>query len=210
MDDPDRAERALSVFLQCPVIDQAVVKVICQPTSLAEEYAQQLADNPPGRYFVDNCWLHGNEEDITHSLLPAYGTMPSLQSFFLMYSMAPLRPLPDMAFDIQSELYCAGYIINPESDSEAKAGKPRESDDRCRKWLTTVFAGIDSRGAGSGGSLGQYTGDAEFFDRPSRIMSDSHWDRFVRLRSHYDPRGLFCGYPSNGKQPTNRPAWAST
>jgi hypothetical protein len=67
-------------------------------------------------YFIDNAWLDGHAEDVADSLKGAFTTLPSSDSFFLYYSMAPLRPLPDMAFDIQTEHYTAGYIIARSSD----------------------------------------------------------------------------------------------
>jgi hypothetical protein len=91
-------------------------QVSMQPLTLHRSTAQQLADNPEGRYFNDNAWLSGSPEDVADSLELAFTSLPSSDSFFLYYSMAPLRPLPDMAFDIQTEHYAAGYIIARSED----------------------------------------------------------------------------------------------
>lgn len=90
----------------------------CNPgwCSLREQPAQQLADNPTGKYWVDNAWVVGDHGDVADSLEAAFTTLPSEQSFFLWYAMAPLRPLPEMAFSIQSGNYCAGYIISTKDD----------------------------------------------------------------------------------------------
>lgn len=151
---------------------------------------QQLADNPPARYFLDNAWVHGDDKDVSQSLKAAYDIMPSEESFFLIYSMAPLRPLPDMAFDIQSEHYAAGYIINKASEN----GDDEKGDERCQEWLKTVFGGLDERKGQSGGTIGQYTGDTELTRRPSKFMSDEHWTKFCQIKEKYDPNDTFCWY----------------
>jgi hypothetical protein len=38
--DDDEAREALAPFLQCPVLDNAIVKVVCAPTSMAQEYGK--------------------------------------------------------------------------------------------------------------------------------------------------------------------------
>jgi hypothetical protein len=130
VDTDEDAMRSLAFMDGCPRLEFAEVAVHKVQTSMAQEYgerechlwngpvlmilstAQQLADNPSdGRYFIDNTWLQGDAEAVTDSLYEAFTTLPSKDSFFLYYSMAPLRPLADMAFDIQTEHYTAGYII---------------------------------------------------------------------------------------------------
>lgn len=39
-DDDDEAREALAPLLQCPVIDNAIVRVECAPTSMAQEYGE--------------------------------------------------------------------------------------------------------------------------------------------------------------------------
>lgn len=39
-DDEEEAREALAPLLQCPVLDNAIVKVICAPTSMAQEYGK--------------------------------------------------------------------------------------------------------------------------------------------------------------------------
>jgi hypothetical protein len=40
-DDEDEAREALAPLLQCPVLDNAIVKVVCAPTSMAQEYGER-------------------------------------------------------------------------------------------------------------------------------------------------------------------------
>lgn len=131
-DSEAEARQMLAPMLQCPHAQDAEVRVEIAPTSMAEEYgecllvvlavhhadtaAQQLADNPPGQYFPGNSWIVGEPADVADSLEKAFTTLPSKQSFFLYYNMAPMRPLPDMAFSLQSEHYAAGYIISVGDD----------------------------------------------------------------------------------------------
>ncbi|MCW1966765.1 MAG: FAD-binding oxidoreductase [Anaerolineae bacterium] len=169
----------LSPLEQCPVIDQAVVRVFAQPTSLAEERAEQIRANPEGlRYAVDNAWVTGETDEIVNALHDAFVNLPSPQTFTLWFSMAPLRTLPDMALSLQTDIYLAIYTV---WENEA-------DDARCRAWLARQMQRIEPV------SVGQYLGDSDFAARPSKFVSDANWQRLQTVREKYDPSRLFSGY----------------
>lgn len=197
-DSEEEARVALAPMLKCPGAANAEVRAEIVPTSMPEEYARQLADNPPGQYFLGNSWLVGEPADIADSLELGFTTLPSRESFFLYYNMAPLRPLPDMSFTLQSEHYAAGYIIS--------TGDDVPEQERCEQWLTDRLAYIDSKKDGSGGTIGMYLGDSDLAHRAGKIMSDEAWAKFCKIRDAYDPNRMFAGY-LHGDSLLNVEAW---
>ena len=78
--------------------------------------------------------------------------------------MAPLRPLPDMAFSLQSEIYLASYVLweDPADD------EPNEA------WLAGAMADLEPV------TIGQYLGDSDLSRRQVRVLSDEAWARLPR------------------------------
>ena len=105
--------------------------------------------------------------------------------------MAPLRPLPDMAFSLQSELYMAAYV--PWQDAS--------EDEHHRAWLESAMADLEPVTAG------QYLGDSDLSRRQLRFLSDSAWQRLQEIRAVRDPEGLFVGYLAGEGGATNRNHW---
>jgi hypothetical protein len=77
------------------------------------------------------------------------------------FSMAPLRPLPDMAFSLQSEIYLASYVVWESSND----------DERCVSSLEAAMADLEPV------TVGQYLGDGDLSRRQVRFMSDEAWAR---------------------------------
>jgi hypothetical protein len=91
---------------------------------------RQLHDNPEGhRWAVD-------------------------KAFTIWFSMAPLRPLPHMAFSMQSKVYLASYV----------AWESPADDARCVDWLTSVMADLEPV------TVGQYLGG------PHGATNRNHWE----------------------------------
>ncbi|KAM0753444.1 FAD linked oxidase domain-containing protein [Meredithblackwellia eburnea MCA 4105] len=178
---------ALAPFLQCPKIDEALVHAPNIPTSFKEEYDTQERDNPPDcRFWANNAWINGEPQEVTDALRHGFLELPTPDSYTLYYSQAPVRKLPNMAFDMQTPHYYASYIMSTDTTGS--------SDNFCQAWIQEAFYAIDARHGGPGGSPGQYLGDSDQMTRPARIMSDEHWDKFVKIRQKYDPNGLFSGF----------------
>jgi FAD/FMN-containing dehydrogenase len=177
--DQAEADRALAPFRENPALQRALLVIDAVPTALDEQRKRQLADNPEGhRWAVDNAWLSGSVEDVLPAMRRAYTTLPNEKSFTIWFSMAPLRPLPDMAFSVQSEIYLASYVLWQD---------PAE-DDQHLAWLRAAMADLEPA------SVGQYLGDADLSRRPGKFLSDENWAKLQRIRAQRDPDGLFVGY----------------
>lgn len=192
MTDTEReAAEALAPLHANPFADRALFRVEAEPTTFAEQLAGQRAANPEGhRYLVDNAWLTGTAEEVVPAIREAFTTHPTRRSFTIWFSMAPLRPLPDMAFSMQSEIYCAVYVVHDEP----------ERDGELRAWLDGAMAAMQPV------TVGQYLGDSDFTVRQLRFMGDEQWRRLNEIRAARDPRGLFAGYLSAGTV-TNTNHW---
>jgi len=185
------ADTALDPFRSSPVLGRALMVVDAQPTTMAEQRARQLRDNPEAhRWAVDNAWLAGPAEDVVPAMRAAYTTLPNDKAFTIWFSMAPLRELPDMAFSLQSEIYLASYV--PWEDPS--------DDERNRAWLDSVMAELEPV------TIGQYLGDGDLSRRQVKFMADDNWDRLQKIRAERDPDHLFVGYLA-GEGAENRNHW---
>ncbi|MDH6545923.1 FAD-binding oxidoreductase [Streptomyces sp. SAI-041] len=190
-DTPEQAAEALAPLHANPYADRALFRVEARPTTLAEQIHGQREANPEShRYFVDNAWLTGSASDVVPAIRKAFTEHPTPQTFTIWFSMAPLRGLPDMAFSLQSEIYCATYVVHdgPERDAELRA------------WLDEAMAAMQPVTAG------QYLGDSDFTVRQLKFMGDEQWRRLQEIRAVRDPKGLFAGYLSAGAV-TNTNHW---
>jgi FAD/FMN-containing dehydrogenase len=193
-DSPEEARAALAPFADCPHLDRATIRVEAQPTTFAEQLAGQRAANPEQhRYLVDNAWLSGPPERVVPAMRRLFTEPPVPGAFTIWFSMAPLRPLPaDMAFSLQSEIYCASYVVY---DDQAR-------DDELRTWLDGAMAELQPV------TVGQYLGDSDFTRRQLRFMGEEQWSRLTAVRAARDPQGRFAGYlTADGAAPANRNHW---
>lgn len=190
-DTPEQAAEALAPLHACPYADRALFRVEARPTTLAEQIEAQRVANPEGhRYFVDNAWLTGPAEEVVPAMRTVYTGLPTPQSFTIWFSMAPLRRPADMAFSLQSEIYCASYVVHDEPGRDAEL----------RAWLDGAMAELEPVTAG------QYLGDSDFTVRQLKFMGDEQWRRLQEIRAVRDPKGLFAGYLSAGTV-TNTNHW---
>lgn len=174
-----RADAVLAPFRQCPALGRAVFVLDAAPTTLEQQRARQLTDNPEGhRWAVDNAWLAGPAADVVPAMRRAFTTLPNEKAFTIWFSMAPLRELPDMAFSVQSEIYLASYVL----------WEDPADDERHQKWLGAAMADLQPVTAG------QYLGDSDLRRRKHRFLSDDAWHRYREIVARRDPGGVFCGY----------------
>jgi hypothetical protein len=182
----------LAPFRDSPALDRALLVLDAVPTTLDEQRARQLVDNPEGhRWAVDNAWLAGPVEDVLPAMRRAYTTLPTAKSFTIWFSMAPLRALPDMAFSVQSEIYLASYVVWEDPGD----------DDAHRAWLTGAMADLEPV------TVGQYLGDSDLAHRQVRVLSDEAWARLEEIRGERDPDGVFVGHLAGPGGATNRNHW---
>ncbi|MGW1026365.1 FAD-binding oxidoreductase [Streptomyces sp. NPDC002577] len=190
-DTAEEAAEALAPLHTNPYADRALFRVEAEPTTLAEQLDGQRTANPEGhRYLVDNAWLTGPAHKVVPAIRKAFTDQPTRGTFTIWFSMAPLRELPDMAFSLQSEIYCATYVVHDEP----------ERDGELRGWLSEAMAAMQPVTAG------QYLGDSDFTVRQLKFMGDEQWRRLQGIRAVRDPKGLFAGYLSTGDV-TNTNHW---
>jgi hypothetical protein len=190
-DTPQAAAEALAPLHANPHADRALFRIEAQPTTLAEQLAGQRTANPEGhRYLVDNAWLTGTAAEVVPAIRKAFTEHPTRQTFTIWFSMAPLRQLPDMAFSLQSEIYCASYVVYDDPGRDAEL----------RGWLDEAMAAMRPVTAG------QYLGDSDFTVRQLRFMGDEQWRRLNEIRTARDPKGVFAGHLSAGAV-TNTNHW---
>ena len=177
-DTVEEAATVLAPFDRCPLADRAVFHERGL-TTMAAEAAAQSAQNPPGqRYAADSQWSNATPEVLVPLLEELWGGLPSEQSFAIWYGWAPSRPLPDMAFSLEANVYLATYLIWADP----------ADDERHGAWLTEQTRRLAAVGEGV------YVGDSDFSRRPDRFMSDDHFARLEAVRARRDPDGLFCSY----------------
>ena len=178
-DAPDQAREALEPLERCPAIDDALLRVVAQPTSIEAEFEDQYRANPDGwRYAADNVWLSGPPEEWLGPMRPLFTELPNPESFTVWISMDPLRELPDMAFALQAPIYLASYCLWQDA----------EDDQRMRAWQKQRFAEMAPVSAGT------YTGDSDFLTRRAPHTTPEALRRLEEIRAARDPDGLFVGY----------------
>lgn len=189
---PAEGAAALAPFRHSPVLDRALWVLDAVPTTIEEQRARQLRDNPEGhRWAVDNAWLSGPAAEVVPAMRRAFTTLPHEKAFTIWFSMAPLRSLPDMALSLQSEIYLASYVVWED---------PAE-DERSLGWLESVMSDLQPV------TVGQYLGDSDLARRQLRFMSEDAWTRYQRILAARDPDGLFVGHLAGPGGPTNRNHW---
>jgi FAD/FMN-containing dehydrogenase len=168
----------LAVFDAGPLAGRRLGHVRGLTTIAAENEAQTL-QNPVGhRYIVDCTWSDAPAAELSPALHRIWSELPTEHSFSIWYGWAPDRPLPDMAFSVEANVYLATYAIFTDP----------ADDERYAEWVYGRTAEL----AGSG--CGVYLGDTDFQRRHDRFVSDSAYQRLGQVRARWDPDGLFCSY----------------
>jgi len=147
-------------------------------TTLAQENAAQALQNPEDhRYCADNQWTNASAAELAPLLRDLWSELPTRHSFSIWYGWAPTRPLPDMAFSLEANVYLATYAIWTDP----------ADDERYRSWVH----GHHARLAEEVGE-GVYIGDSDFTRRPDRFMADDNLQRLEAIRAARDPEGVFA------------------
>jgi FAD/FMN-containing dehydrogenase len=178
-DSADEARRLMAPLETCPVLDRALMRIFAEPTSFDEENPIMDAQNPPGmRYSADCVWTDAPAAELVPILGEIYRSLPTPESFVIWYGWAPTRPLPDMAFSMEGNVYIAAYTI----------WEHERDDDDMQEWVTSRFRALEAV------SKGSYLGDADLTRRSSKFMSDANFARLQQLREVHDPDRLFFDF----------------
>jgi FAD/FMN-containing dehydrogenase len=183
-----QAEKRLAPFDACPLAGRALGHVRGL-TSIELENAAQSAQNPPGyRYVVDCTWSDAPAAELAPRLERIWAELPTEHSFSIWYGWAPSRPLPDMAFSVEAQVYLATYVIyTDEADDERYAG-----------WVHSRTRDLARAGCGV------YLGDTDFQRRHDRFVSDEAYRRLAEVRATWDPEGRICSYLTGDADGLNR------
>ncbi|CAP66889.1 uncharacterized protein PODANS_4_6200 [Podospora anserina S mat+] len=160
----------------------------CEPTSLPEEYAAQLAGNaaPGFRTRSDNAYLSNDlsPAQVAAALDPAFSSLPTKQSTALWFSMNPTSRRVwkgNMMLSMQSDHYFSVYAVWEEE----------KDDGVCDGWVRDVFARLEEQ---EGTLAGSYLGDADFQFRKAggKFWGEGRGDpRDVKAK--WDGEGRICG-----------------
>ena len=105
----EHADRLLTALDDSPVEH---VEHVRGPTTIAQENAAQALQNPQGhRYCADSQWTNAAAGELAPALRAIWSELPTRHSFSIWYGWAPTRPLPDMAFSLEANVYVATYAI---------------------------------------------------------------------------------------------------
>jgi FAD/FMN-containing dehydrogenase len=178
-DSMDEVRELLRPLESCPVIDQAWVADVCVPTSIIEEGPFMDEQNPRGlRYHTDCVWTDASASELVPRLREMYATLPTDRSFCIWYGWAPSRPLRDMAFSMEGNVYIAVYAMNDDPADDAQV----------RGWVNERMAALAPIGKGL------YLGDSDFMHRRAKFMTSENYARLEILRDKWDPSRRFVGY----------------
>jgi FAD/FMN-containing dehydrogenase len=178
-DSDAEVKELLSALGECPLLGRELGHVT-GPTSVAEESRAQTGQNPEGhRYAVDCAWTNAPADVLAPLLLDIWRGLDTPHSFSIWYGWAPTRPLPDMAFSVQGNVYVATYLIHTDpADDERYRSEVHE-------WTAAIARD---------GGVGVYLGDTDFTRRTDRFLSDDHLRRLEEIRDVRDPQHVFASY----------------
>jgi FAD/FMN-containing dehydrogenase len=187
-DSVEEIDRLLQPLDACPLKNQRLGHDRGQ-TTIADENVAQAVQNPTNyRYAVDCTWTNATAQQLTPVLSRLWKELPTEHSFSIWYGWAPTRPLPDMAFSMEANVYLATYVIY----------KDEADDVRYRGWVHDRTSELARLGEGV------YLGDTDFTARGDRFMADSNYRQLEEIRASRDPNGLFCSYLAGPNVQLNR------
>lgn len=192
VDSPEEAAANLSIFQENPAIERAFVNKKCDETTLAARREDQNRANPEHwRYVVDNIWVDGETTEIIEKIAPLFTDLPEPAAFTIWYSNGLMRPLPDMAFSLQSPAYVATYLLTEDASHDASN----------RQWLNRAMAHAESV------TVGQYLGDSDMGNRQLKFMADENYAKLQEIIARRDPEGRFVRYLAADPATVNKNHW---
>jgi FAD/FMN-containing dehydrogenase len=181
-------EQLLAPFDACPIAHRRLGHVRGETDIAAENVAQALQNPVDHRYVVDCTWTDASAAELTPLLLRLWADLPTEHAFSIWYGWAPTRPLPDMAFSLEANVYLATYVIYTDP----------ADDERYRTWVHERTRELAELG------VGVYLGDTDFVRRTDRFMSDEAYRRLEEIRAARDPEGRICSYLASDDAQLNR------
>jgi FAD/FMN-containing dehydrogenase len=175
-DSEEEAAKALAILDTCPVVDKASVSLPYAPTTLANWYAAVMTKYPQGhRYIVDNMFTSASADELLPGIRTIIETMPPHPSHFIFTGWKPSADRTDMVYGLEDEIYLALYT----------AWHDPADDERYGDWARSNMAAMSHLATGI--SLA----DENLCRRPATFITDPNMARLDKVRSAYDPAGLF-------------------
>jgi FAD/FMN-containing dehydrogenase len=176
---PETGDDLLASLQRTPFRDRAVRALVNQETTLAELY--EIADrlNPPGlRWAVDGIWADGPAKDILTAAQPVFDTMPDGMSFVLWMLWGHYAQQDNACWSAQAKAY-----LSP------NAGWTDPVDDlRREQWVHGSLSSVQHL------SKGLQFSDNNLADRYDLGLSAPNAERLEKIRTAYDPDGIFRTY----------------
>jgi FAD/FMN-containing dehydrogenase len=170
------ARGALAVLETCPVLDRAKVEVPYFPARLEDLYAAVHTSYPDDhRYAVDNMWTHAPSDDLLPGIRRIAETLPEAPSHMLWMNWGQSPAREEMAYSVEDETYIALYAVWQDAARDAQNVE----------WATGNMKAMEHLASGI------QLADENLGRRPARFVSESNLERLDRVRSDYDPDGLF-------------------
>jgi FAD/FMN-containing dehydrogenase len=179
----EEAADALAPLGSCPVLDRAVVKVPYAPATLANWYTAVMTNYPEKhRYAVDNMFTSASAEQLLPGIRHIIETMPPHPSQFVFTGWQPSPDRADMVYGLEDEIYLALYT----------AWQNPADDERYGDWAASNMAAMSHL------STGIALADENLARRPAQFITGANMVRLERVRSAYDPTGLFHRWMGHG------------
>ena len=177
-DSEQEALEALQMLETCPVVEQARVRQVAFPTTLADLYAMADELEPEGwRYAVDSMWTDAGPDELLPEVRELFLEQPTPLTH-VFWNPWRVQPVPNAAFSMQGKLYVALYAMwEDEAD-----------DDVHQAWVTGQMKRLEPL------SKGIQLADENLVNRPWPYLSEESSARLEELRAKHDPEGLFLSY----------------
>jgi hypothetical protein len=162
-----------------PFLDRAIRRVERKKATINDMYALSDALTPKGnRYAVDGIWTSSPVAEVLAAGRGILGSVPTPASFLLWMLWGEYPERADACWSTQGRLYFSPNAVWTEP-----------SDDlRNESWAHAALSDLAEVAHGT-----QFS-DHNPADRPDHGIEAAQRERLERLRAHYDPAGLLCGY----------------
>jgi FAD/FMN-containing dehydrogenase len=185
-DTGEQAAATLAPVQACPVIDRALAWDVAKPATFGTLFDVAALSWPEGRrYAGDTAWTNADLTDVVARLRDVVLAAPSRESLILT-TLSP-NPAgtdwtPHAAFTMPGRILLDCYAIwqQPADDAANEA------------WLRAVMAALEPI------TVGHYMGEADLTAAPTRAARcypEPTWRRLQKLRTRFDPDGVFHTYP---------------
>jgi FAD/FMN-containing dehydrogenase len=184
---PETGDDLLAPLEAAPFRDRAVRAVVNQETTMAELY--DIADrlNPEGlRWAVDGIWADGPAEEILDAARPVFDTMADGTSFVLWMLWGHFPTRDNACWSAQAKAY-----LSPNSGWSDPAG-----DLAHEQWVHGSLGSVQHL------SEGLQFSDNNLADRFDLGLSADNAERLEKIRTGYDPDGLFRTYMAPAESAT--------